>query len=137
MNPEKSLNTPEAESRAWISESVPALLLYLLIFSVLLIPLVLVNSDRDERQSCVERGGKRYVSLGVLRQAGPDFFIQADQWRWIAHGCDGKNRRGCIQSNPGVIALENSIGQTISAEFCEKHAISYVVAGQRYTYVTE
>ncbi|MBB1076455.1 hypothetical protein HUU62_18765 [Rhodoferax sp. 4810] len=92
-----------------------------------------VSDDRHQAQACAGQSleHKTWVT-GRLRQAGPDFFLQADRWRLLTRGCHGKTRLQCLQNNPGIASLERNLGQSISVQFCEDHAMVYQVGGQRF-----
>ena len=90
------------------------------------------SSTSKRSQDCIERNGKIKVIQGTVRQAGPSFFVQDDEWRVITHICNGRNSTRCYRNNPGISALEKSIGQPVTVEFCEGDIISYTVAGSKY-----
>jgi hypothetical protein len=111
-----------------------ALLAYpIVIFSLAAFGFYDRSTTAKRSQDCIERNGERKVIQGTVRQAGPSFFVQENDWHVITHICSGKGSYRCYQNNPGIAVLERSIGKPVTVEFCEGDVISYTVAGSKYT----
>jgi len=125
-------STPELQQNFAWGDWIPALFV-IPIGLVMAVALWKFSVDRDRTLACVGQGlaSQTWVT-GQLRQAGPDFFLQADRWRLLVRGCHGKTRMQCLQNNPGISALERNLGQTILVQFCGMDAVVYEVEGQTF-----
>ena len=71
---------------------------------------------------------------GILRQAGPDYYLEADgRWHLLQAKCGGKARQACLAANNHAEEwLDRYLGQPAPARLCAQGVVDYTVAERRF-----
>ncbi|MBL8430292.1 MAG: hypothetical protein JNJ95_10440 [Dechloromonas sp.] len=124
---------PKAEGATGISAKTIVALL-----AVAVIPLaVIYHSGSDSvatreawRADCLASEKAKIEVTGLVRERQGGFHLEVGRsWHYLGKACDGKNFRGCLESNPGKGLLAANVGKSASANLCDGEVLSYRVAG--------
>jgi hypothetical protein len=86
-----------------------------------------------ELSACLQKPEDIREIEGLLRIAGPHFFIETDQWHVLMPVCAGKTRKSCLEADGGIAkTLEDNVGNPIRAWECKAGIVEFEVAGVRY-----
>ena len=127
--------SPADESTDWLKGMLT--IAVLLGLGTLIGMLLLYGQQRPQASIADCRASNTPLSTanGILRQAGPDYYLVAgDHWHLLKAKCGGKTRQACLAAtNHADEWLDLHLGQPVAAHLCAHGVVDYTVADRRYS----
>lgn len=127
-------SSPGDESANWLKGMLT--IAFLLGLGTLIGLLMLYGQQRPQASiaDCRASNAPLTTVTGTLRQAGPDYYLVADdRWHLLQAKCGGKARQACLAaSNHAEEWLEHYLGQAATAHICANGVVDYTVADRSF-----
>lgn len=105
-------------------------------FGCLLGLLLLISAHRPQAAvaHCRNNGAPQTAISGLLRLAGPDYYLVAgERWHLLQSRCNGKARKACLEATDHAEEwLDAHLGEAITANACAQGILDYTVANRRF-----
>lgn len=127
--------SPGDESANWLKGMLTVVILLGLGTLIGLLLLYGQQRPRAAIADCRKKDAPLTPVSGILRQAGPDYYLEAGgRWHLLQAQCRGKARAACLAaSNHAEEWLDKHLGQPASARLCAAGVVDYTVAERRFT----